>query len=159
MKTVGQLDQQNPDVLRHRDHELAEVLRMLRLLRLQLDASQLGDAVDEARDLRPEESLQFLQRRIGVLDHVVQQSGHDGIGVELEVGEDPGDLDRMGEIGVARGTALGSVPLHGIDVGLIEPVFVGSRVIGGNPFDQLELAQHTWSSGAGLFRSTCSNVR
>jgi hypothetical protein len=53
VQPVGELDQQHADVFRHRQHQLAEVFRLLRLVRLQFEARQLGDAVDEPRDLGP----------------------------------------------------------------------------------------------------------
>ena len=40
---------------------------------LQLDAGQLGDAVDEARHLAAEMTFDFFGSGCGVLDHVVQQ--------------------------------------------------------------------------------------
>ena len=56
VQPVGQLDQQHADVLGHRQHQLAEVLRLPRVLRLQLDAGELGDAVDQARHLGAEQT-------------------------------------------------------------------------------------------------------
>ena len=73
VQTVGQLHQQHADVLRHGQHQLAEILRLLGLVRLQLDARQLGDAVDQARDLLAEQLLDLLERGVGILDRVVQQ--------------------------------------------------------------------------------------
>jgi len=43
VQAVGELDQQHADVFRHRQHQLAEVFRLLGLVRLQLEARQLGD--------------------------------------------------------------------------------------------------------------------
>ena len=108
---VGQLDQQDPDVLRHGKHQLAEVFRLLGLVGLcldvlKLDPRQLGDAVDEASDIGPEQALHILQRRDGVLDRVVQQGRHDRSAVQLHLGEDAGDFQRMGEVGVAVGPRL-----------------------------------------------------
>jgi hypothetical protein len=54
----------------------------------------------------PNSLLDFLDRRQRVLDRVVEDRGDDRLVVELEVGEDPGDLDRMAEIRIARGALL-----------------------------------------------------
>ena len=52
----------------------------------------------ELIDLRPGEGL--------VLDDVVQQRRDDGCVVELQIGEDGGNFERVGEIGFARGALL-----------------------------------------------------
>jgi hypothetical protein len=52
------------------------------------------------------------------------------------------NLKRMNEIGIARGTLLGAMHLHGIDIGAIDQVFIRTRVIGLDPLDKLILAQH-----------------
>ncbi len=90
VKPVGELHQQDADILRHGDDELAEILRLARDvgLRLQLEPRELGDAVDQPRDLRPEQPLDLLDRGERVLDRVVQQCRDDrrrcraGIGSE-----------------------------------------------------------------------------
>ena len=80
--------------------------------------------------------------RVGVLDRVVEQRDRDRRVVELEVGQDAGDFERMGEIGVAVGALLRAMLLHGVDVGLVEQVLVGVRVVARDPLDQLVLAHH-----------------
>jgi hypothetical protein len=51
---------------------------------------------------------------------VVQQRGGDGRVVELQIGEDRGDFEGMGEVGIARGALLRAVRAHGVDVGAVE---------------------------------------
>ena len=82
-----------------------------------------------------------------VLDRVVQQRGDDGRHVQLEVGQDGGDFERMGEIGIARGAELLAVRLHGIDIGLVEQRLVGVGVIGLHPLDQVGLAHQLAAAG------------
>ena len=127
VQPVGELDQQHADVLGHREHELAEILRLLGLVRLQFDARQLGHAVDQPRDLGAEQPLDVVERRDRVLDRVVQQAGDDRGAVELHLREEAGDLDRVREIRVARGAQLRAVRLHRIDIGAVERVLVGVR--------------------------------
>ena len=79
---------------------------------------------------------------VGVLDRVVEQRDRDRRVVELEVGQDAGDFERMREIGVAVGALLRAMLLHGVDVGLVEQVLVGVRVVARDPLDQLVLAHH-----------------
>ena len=77
-----------------------------------------------------------------VLDRIVEDRGGDGLVVELEVGEDPRDLDRVAEIGVARGPHLGAVRLHREDVGAVDQPLVRVGIVGTDLLDKLVLPQH-----------------
>ena len=128
VQAVGQLDQKDPDVLRHGQDQLAEVLGLLGVVRLQLDAGQLGHAIDQPRDLAVRSaSPDLLRGRRRILDGVVQQGGDDGGGVEPVVGQDARDLERMREIGVAGGAPLRPVGLHRKDVGAVQGILVRPR--------------------------------
>ncbi len=56
VQAVRELDQDDPDVLGHRDEHLAQVVALLLGERLELDLAELGDAVDELGDLVAERS-------------------------------------------------------------------------------------------------------
>ena len=142
VQPVGELDQQDPDILRHGDDQLAEVLRVLGLFGLQLEPGELGDAIDQARDLAAEQPVDIFQGGIGVLDRVVEQGRDDRLMVELELGQDARDFDRMGEIGIARGPGLAAVDLHGIDVRAVQCLFIGPGIVRLDPLDELKLAHH-----------------
>ena len=75
---------------------------------------------------------------------MVSCSSADGDGrvVELEVGEDAGDFERMGEVGIAVGALLRAMLLHGVDVGLVEQALVGVRIVPRDPLDEFVLAHH-----------------
>ena len=129
VQPVRELHQQHADVPAHRQHELAEVLGLLGAVGLQLEPGELGHAVDEARDFGPETALDVAERDRGVLDHVVQQAGEDAGGVEPVAGEDVGDRDRVGDVGVAVVPQLGRVRLGRERVGGLDEVGVGARVV------------------------------
>ena len=57
VQPVGELDDEHPQVLGHRHQHLAHRRRLLRLARVELDALELGDAVDEPGDLGAEVEL------------------------------------------------------------------------------------------------------
>ena len=78
----------------------------------------------------------------GVLDGVVEQCRHDGRIVELEVGQDRGDFERMREIGITRGARLRAVRLHRVHIGAVEQVLVGVRIVALDPLDQVVLPHH-----------------
>ena len=52
VEPVGELDEQDPDVLGHRDEHLAQRRGLLGLLGVELEPVQLGDAVDDRGDVR-----------------------------------------------------------------------------------------------------------
>ena len=103
---------------------------------------QLGHAVDEAGDVLAEQLLDLFGGGERVLDRVVEDRGDDRLVVELEVGEDARDLDRMAEIGVAGGADLGAVRLHREDVGAVDQPLVRIGIVGADLLDQLILSQH-----------------
>ncbi|MNJ46079.1 hypothetical protein D3C77_412000 [compost metagenome] len=140
VQAVRQLDQQHPHVARNGEDEFAQVLGLARMLGLKLQSRQLGHAFDQDGDLLAEHGGDVVAGSRSILDHVVQQGGDDGRRVQAIVRQDAGDLDRMGEIGVARGSQLRAVHLHRIDVGAIQQRLVGGGIIGLDRLDQLELA-------------------
>ncbi len=107
VQPVGQLDQQHAHVLAHGEQELAQVFRRALVLGHLLDLGELGDAVDQPGDLGAEMLLDLLDRGERILDRIVEQRGDDGLLIELQVGHQPGDFDRMAEIGIARWRASG----------------------------------------------------
>jgi hypothetical protein len=91
VQAVGELDQDDADIRGHRDHHLAVVLGLGLIARLEGQAGQLGDTVDEFGDLLAELLANLLQRRSGVLNGVVQERGAQRFGVQAHAGADLGD--------------------------------------------------------------------
>ena len=142
VQTVRQLHQQHADVVGHRQHQLAEILRVLGVVGLKLQARQLRHAIDQLPDLLAETLLDLVEGRVGVLDRVVQQAGDDGGGIELEPGQDLGDAERMREIGIAGRPRLRAMGLHGKNIGAVEQVLIRAWVVGLYTLDQLKLPNH-----------------
>ncbi len=61
VQPVGQLDQDDAHVARHRDDHLAVVLRLGLIARGEGDPGQLGDAVDEVRNVLAEALVDLLE--------------------------------------------------------------------------------------------------
>ena len=101
MKTVCELDEKHTDVVRHGEEKLPEVLALGRTFRDEVEPFDLGEAVHQRTDLRPEGLVDLLERRRGVLDGVVQHGRRDGGLVELQLGENRRNLKRMAEEQVA----------------------------------------------------------
>ncbi len=95
VEAVGELDQEDADVARHRHDHLADVLGLLLLARAELEPVELREPVDDARDLGAELLLDVRERDLGVLDGVVQQRGLERGRVEAQIGEDVRDRERV----------------------------------------------------------------
>ena len=142
MQPVGELDQQHAHVVGDRQQELAQVFRLLGFLGDEVELLQLGQALDQRADIVAEQLVDLGAGRLGVLDGVVQQRGGDGRVVELEIGQDRRDFERMREIGIARGALLLAMRLHGVDIGAVEQGLVGVRIVAPDPLDQVVLPHH-----------------
>ena len=89
-------------------------------------APSLVTPFDHVRHVRPEQFLDAFDRSVRVLDDVVEQAGGNGDDVELHVGEEVRDLERMHEVGFPGMTDLSLVlerredvrPPQQLDVGL-----------------------------------------
>ena len=109
VQAVGELDEDDAQVARHGQQHLAEVLGLRRLAAVEVQARQLGHALDQRRHLLAEMLLDVGERDLGVLDHVVQQRGARQRRVEPvleQVEQDAAHLDHVRQVGLARIAAL-----------------------------------------------------
>ena len=116
VEAIRELDQDDAQVPRHREEHLAEVLGLLPLGAVEVEAADLGDAVHESRDLPTERALDVFEADLRVLDHVVE---HRRLNERLvcagpeEIGQDRSDGQAMGHIRLAREADLGPVGFDG----------------------------------------------
>ena len=127
VQPVGELDQDDADVIHHRQQHLAEVLGLALLARREGDRADLGHALDDVGDLGAEELGDPLGRRQRVLDDVVQEAGGHRHDVELHVRQRVGDLERMHQVGLAGMAHLALVLEGGEDVRPPQELQVGLR--------------------------------
>ena len=146
VQAVGELDEQDAYVGRNGKEELAQIFRLRFLARDEVQPLDLGEAVDDGADLGAEQLVDLGPRGVGVLNGVVQQRDRNGGVIELEVGEDRGHFERVGEVGVARGAHLTAMLLHGVDVGLVEQLLVGVGVIRLHALNEFELTHHGFTN-------------
>jgi hypothetical protein len=109
VEPVTELDEHHAHVLRHGDEHLADVLGLVRLGAAHVDLAELGHAVNELGDLVTEEAAHLLAGDLGVLHRVVEQRGHERLGVEPQVGEDTRDGEGMLDVRLAREPRLSGV--------------------------------------------------
>ena len=127
VQPVGELDDEHPDVFRHRDDHLAHRLGLRGVA--VLDLVELRDAVDEHRDLVAEVGAHLVERVRGVFDGVVEQRRRHRLRADAEIGEDLRHRDRVGDVGL---TALALLPLMGTlsdGVGALDEREVGFRMV------------------------------
>jgi len=127
VQPVGQLDDEHSDVPGHRHDHLAHGLRLRRVP--VGDLVELGDAVDEVRDLLAELLPDARQRVAGVLDRVVQERRRKRGRQHPQLREDGGDGDRVGDVGVTAAADLPGVGLLRDLVGLQDDADVRLRVV------------------------------
>jgi hypothetical protein len=82
VEAVGELHQQDADVLRHVQEHLAKALGLTVLLRAEVELRELRDPVDEEGHLVAELSGHVFEGGLGVLDGVVEERGDDRRRVE-----------------------------------------------------------------------------
>ena len=129
MQAVGKFDDDDADILRHRDEYLAEVFRLLFLAGFEDDLVQLRDAGNEFEDLLPEVRADVLLGDGRILYHVVQEGRGDGGAVKPQLHEYLRDGAGVNKIRLSRCALLPAVRLLGIVIGADEHLAVGSRVI------------------------------
>ena len=109
VEPVGELDQDDADVLRHRDDHLPVVLGLRLLAALEGRAGQLRDALDHRGDLVAELDAKVVEVGLGVLDDVVQERGGDRLVVEPQLGADLRRRPRVVDERLARPADLALV--------------------------------------------------
>ena len=110
VQAVGELDEDDAQVARHRQQHLAEVLGLLRLAGCRSAARRAWSRPRPApRTSRPKRFSTSASGDRRVLDHVVQQRGAGQRRVEPgleQVEQDAAHRHRVGDVGLARGAAL-----------------------------------------------------
>jgi len=141
---VRKLHQDDPDVGRHGEDHLAEVLRLPLLAAGECDLGEFREPVDEGGDLFAEPLLDLLEGGERVLYGVVQDAGHDRRCVEFHVGQDVGHFHGVRKVGFAGQTHLPGVDRGRKDVGLLDPFQVRR---GGVLSDLIEDVRYSDHSG------------
>ena len=120
VRTVGQLDQHDADILHHRHDHLAEVFRLRFFLVLELQLVELGDALNQFGDALAEQLFHILIGGWGVFDDVVQQCRHQRLVIETHFRQDAGHGDRVSNVRLTAGTCLALVRVARDEVCLFE---------------------------------------
>ena len=146
VRAVGELDHDDADVAHHRQQHLAEALGLRLGAAAELDLVELGDAVDQLGDVGAEALGDLVLRGRRVLDDVVQDRRDDRRRIQVQVGEDVGDRDRMGDVRLAAQALLAFVGLGAELVGVADAIDLRRRQVGLELVEQLRDADRA-SSG------------
>ena len=98
VQAVGELNDDDADVLAHRDEHFADILGLLLLARGIRDSAHLCDAVDKAGNLGAKHLAQLVQIDLCILHDIVQKPRTHAFRVHAQLHKDTGDRDRMGDI-------------------------------------------------------------
>ena len=80
VQTIGQLDQDDADILGHRDQQLAVIAGEIFLLILEFQRADLGDRFHQGSHLIPEQPGDILGLRLAILYRIMQEPGRDRLG-------------------------------------------------------------------------------
>ena len=78
VQAVGNLNEDDADILRHGKEQLLEVLGLRRSLITEDTTRDLSESINDLRHLRAKEVRDILDGILGILDHIVQQCRTDG---------------------------------------------------------------------------------
>src|SRR5450432_1207813 len=99
---VGQLYQDDADVLDHGQQHFAEAFGLPVLVGKHVELGELGDAIHAARYFFAEFLAHLVGGDAGVFHHVVRQPGFHGHHINAHVRQDVGHHDRVHHVGLAR---------------------------------------------------------
>lgn len=134
--------QQHAHIVSNGEKELAKVFSLLGALGDKIKPLDLGEAFDQAANLGAKQLVDFLPRRRRVLNRVMQHGSHDGGVVELHVGQNGGNFERMREIRIAGGALLHAMGAHRVNIGTIEKVFIRLRIVPPHAVNEFILPHH-----------------
>jgi len=137
VQPVGQLDQNDAQVLGHGHKQLAEILGLLGLVAGQLQIGQLGHPIDQHRHLVAKAFFNLAVGRFGVFDRVVQQGCDDRGVIQTLFGQDRGHSHGMRKIGFARFAELPVMHIQPIGIGPGNAVDVGLGIVVADQSNQI----------------------
>jgi len=120
VQAIGELDEDDADVPHHRQHHLAEVLRLGLGLRFEVDVGEFADTIDQLGDFLAEAFGHLFLGDAGILDDVVQDGRGDAVVIHVHLGQDAGHSDGMGDVGLTGEALLTVVRLGAEQIGLID---------------------------------------
>jgi hypothetical protein len=135
METVGELDDEDPQVVGHGEEHLAEVAGLLFALAMEMELFEFGDALYEVGYGRAKLTADRGDGDAGVLDGIVEERSRQGVGVSLDFSKKESHLERVVDVGFAGEALLTVVGLVRETIGREETLAVLGGPIGSKAFN------------------------
>ena len=100
VESIGEFDEEHAPIRRHGDQHLANRGGLLRFFRVEVEAIEFGDAIDDPSNLLAELGRNSVEGQHGVLDGIVEERCGDRGGIESEISHDEGYGDGVGDVGL-----------------------------------------------------------
>ena len=98
VEAIGQLHQDDPDILHHGQNHFSEILCLVFFRGSKSNLADFGHPIDQLDDFIPKVLPDLLEGGECVLHTIVEKSGCHGGNIEFELSQDSGDLQRMNEV-------------------------------------------------------------
>jgi hypothetical protein len=142
VQPVGQLDEDDADIIGHGEEHLAEVFRLALLFGLEVNFTDLGDAVYQVGNLFAEHPGKLFQCGQGIFNGIVQQTGNHRRDIELQVGKNGRNLHRVHQIRLTGEPCLSLMHLGAVDIGLADKIQVCCLIIRGDLAEDVVKSDH-----------------
>ena len=137
VRAVRQLDEDDADVLAHRQDHLTDGLRLLLHARGKIKPFELGDAIHQQRDLRAELLADDVQRHVlAVLHRVMQKARGDCRRIQHQLGQNARHNHGMDEVRLAGFALLPLMCLFCKVICLFNQCHIGIRMVFDHRSDQ-----------------------
>ena len=147
MQTVRQLNDDDPDVLRHCKKHVPQILRLhfqlqwrlilKGIILWKLQVLQFGDAVYQECHVRSELFAYVFQRKGRILDDIMKEPRRDGFLIHLEVRQDDGHAERMNDIRLSRLSKLFPMRFGRSQISLVDQTDIIGRMVFMHAFNQI----------------------
>ena len=137
VQSIRELDENDANVLDHREHHLAEALGLGLGTAAELNLVELADAIDEYCDFAAELVFDVGDRRFGVFDDVVQDRSANCLRIEVHPGELLRNGDRVRNVGLAGLAGLTVMCCSAKLVGVHDGLYLLFGEVGLQRFDEL----------------------
>ena len=119
VEAVRQLDDNHPDILGHGQEHFTEIFQLLVFLVLVVELGEFCHPVHQESHLFAKHHLNVFQRIFRILHHIVEESGHNALGIHFQLRQNVGHRQGMDNIGLTGGPDLGRMGLAGQLIGLL----------------------------------------